>query len=88
MCDGFEVRAASGERQSLAAFFSEEDGEGIIDMLEVGPLMYPLISVGGFWEFARKAKAIDLLCRKLGSDRSCGRGIQRTKNLPDDIAIA
>ncbi len=69
MSDGLEIGASSWERQSLATFFGEKNGEGIVNVLEVGPLLYPLICVWVFWKVAREAEAVDLFCGKLVSGR-------------------
>lgn len=47
--------------ESLAAVFEQEDGQGIVDVFEVGPLVDPLIDLWVFGEFARKAEAVDLI---------------------------
>jgi hypothetical protein len=44
----------------LTAFFDKEDGEGVIDVLEVGPFVNPQIGVGVLWELSRKAEPINL----------------------------
>jgi hypothetical protein len=58
--NGLEVGTTTGKGKSLAAFFDEKDGQGIVDMLEVGPFVDPLICVRVFWEPPRKAEAVNL----------------------------
>jgi hypothetical protein len=55
-----EVRATARKRKPLAAFLDQKDGESIVDMLEVRPLGYPLISIGIFWKSPGEAESIDL----------------------------
>lgn len=86
MSNGFEVRSPSRKAQTLAAFFHEEDGKGIVDMLQVGPLVYPLIRIGIFWEFAWKAEAVDLFCRESDFDANCAEG-RHTQDFPYNVPI-
>ena len=40
--DSFEVWCATWERETLGALFDEEDGQSIVDVLEVCPFGNPL----------------------------------------------
>ena len=54
LCNGFEVRSTAEEREPLVAFFGQEDRDSIVDVLEVGPFLDPLIAVRIFGEVARE----------------------------------
>ena len=60
MGDCLEIGAAARQWEPLVAFLDEEDREGIVNVLEVGPFVDPLVGVRTLWEFARKAKTINL----------------------------